>query len=65
VSTSDALAYGIVLQAVELATAFLMGMPALVGEGVSWREVRLRAMHTTPVVLPERGASADRVKISA
>jgi len=65
VSTSDALAYGIVLQAVELATAFLMGMPALVGEGVSWREVRLRAMHTTPVVLPERESSTDRVKISA
>ncbi len=62
VSASDALAYGIVLQAVELATAFVMGMPALVGEGVSWREVRLRAMHTTPVVLPERDRTEPQTK---
>jgi phosphatidylinositol alpha-mannosyltransferase len=26
-------------------------MPALVKEGVSWREVRLRALHTAPVEL--------------
>jgi hypothetical protein len=31
-----------------------MGMPALLKEGMSWREVRLRAMHTTPVKLPAR-----------
>ncbi|MEI7560780.1 MAG: lysylphosphatidylglycerol synthase domain-containing protein, partial [Actinomycetes bacterium] len=57
VSSADALGYGIVLQAVELATAFLMGMPALVGEGITWREVRLRAMHSRPVELPGRAAS--------
>jgi phosphatidylinositol alpha-mannosyltransferase len=28
-----------------------MGTPALVKEGLSWREVRLRAMHTAPVEL--------------
>ena len=28
-----------------------MGAPALVKEGVSWREVRLRALHTAPVSL--------------
>jgi phosphatidyl-myo-inositol alpha-mannosyltransferase len=28
-----------------------MGAPALVKEGVSWREVRLRALHTSPVSL--------------
>jgi phosphatidylinositol alpha-mannosyltransferase len=28
-----------------------MGMPALLKEGMSWREVRLRAMHATPVKL--------------
>lgn len=58
VSIPDAVAYGIVLQAVELATAVLMGMPALVGEGMSWRELRLRTLHATPVrlqPLPERG----------
>ena len=51
VSTADALGYGIVLQAVEIATAVVMGMPALLNEGLSWREVRLRAMHSTPVRL--------------
>jgi phosphatidylinositol alpha-mannosyltransferase len=52
VGHADALAYGIILQAVEMATAVVMGAPALVKEGVSWREVRLRAMHTAPVELP-------------
>jgi phosphatidylinositol alpha-mannosyltransferase len=47
-------AYGVILQAVELATAVLMGMPALLREGTSWREVRLRAMHATPIKLPPR-----------
>jgi phosphatidylinositol alpha-mannosyltransferase len=51
-STPDAIAYGIVLQLVELATAVIMGLPALVNEGLSWREVRLRTMHATPVKLP-------------
>jgi phosphatidylinositol alpha-mannosyltransferase len=52
VSTPDAIAYGIVLQAIEVATALIMGLPALVNEGLSWREVRLRTMHATPVKLP-------------
>ena len=52
VPTADALAYGIVLQAVEVATAVIMGMPALVGEGLSWKDVRLRTMHASPVKLP-------------
>jgi phosphatidylinositol alpha-mannosyltransferase len=51
VGHADALAYGIILQAVEMATAVVMGAPALVKEGVSWREVRLRAMHASPVEL--------------
>lgn len=57
VSAEDALGYGIILQAVEIATAFVMGAPALVKEGVSWRDVRLRAIHAAPVQLsplPER-----------
>jgi phosphatidylinositol alpha-mannosyltransferase len=57
VSAADALGYGIVLQAVEVATAVLMGVPALLGEGLSWRDVRLRALHSTPVRL---GPVADR-----
>jgi phosphatidyl-myo-inositol alpha-mannosyltransferase len=56
VSTPEAIAYGIVLQAVEVAAALIMGLPALVNEGLSWKDVRLRTMHATPVrlsALPE------------
>ena len=48
VDHTDALAYGIILQAVEIATAFALGMPALVGEGMSWKDLRLRALHSAP-----------------
>ncbi|HWI08207.1 MAG TPA: lysylphosphatidylglycerol synthase domain-containing protein [Solirubrobacteraceae bacterium] len=51
VGYADALAFGIILQSVEVATAVVMGAPALVKEGLSWREVRLRAMHSAPVEL--------------
>jgi phosphatidylinositol alpha-mannosyltransferase len=51
IGAADALGYGIILQAVEVATAVILGGPALVKEGLSWREVRLRAMHTAPVEL--------------
>jgi phosphatidyl-myo-inositol alpha-mannosyltransferase len=51
VSTADALAYGIVLQVVEIAAAVLMGMPALVNEGLSWKDVRLRTLSSAPVKL--------------
>lgn len=64
VSTPEAIAYGIVLQVVEVLTALIMGLPALLNEGLSWREVRLRTMHATPVKLPAlqepaRGAVAS------
>ena len=51
IDPAQALGYGIILQAVEIATAVIMGAPALVKEGLSWREVRLRALHTAPVSL--------------
>ncbi len=60
VGLGTGVAYGVILQAVEVATAILMGAPALLKEGMSWREVRLRAMHAAPVKLPEqsrRGSS--------
>ena len=60
VPTADALAYGILLQAVEVATAVIMGMPALVGEGLSWKDVRLRTMHASPVKLPPLPGAARR-----
>jgi phosphatidylinositol alpha-mannosyltransferase len=60
VSATDGVAYGVILQAVEVSTAILMGMPALVKEGMSWREVRLRAMHAAPVKLPARSNASAR-----
>jgi len=69
VSTPDALAYGIVLQFVEIVAALIMGLPALVNEGLSWKEVRLRTMHASQVKLGPlpasavgRGAAASSVK---
>lgn len=58
VSAEAALAYGIILQAVEMATALVMGAPALVREGASWKDVRLRAMHAAPVELPVSQSSS-------
>jgi phosphatidylinositol alpha-mannosyltransferase len=40
VAGDRALAYGIVLQAVEVATALALGLPALAGEGLTWQQVR-------------------------
>ena len=54
VGVPTGVAYGVILQAVEVVTALLMGAPALLKEGMSWREVRLRAMHAAPVKLPAR-----------
>jgi phosphatidylinositol alpha-mannosyltransferase len=64
VSHTDALAYGIVLQAVEIATAVIMGMPALLGEGLSFKDMRLRALHATPVELKAFGRG-DAVEADA
>jgi phosphatidyl-myo-inositol alpha-mannosyltransferase len=63
VSTPDAIAYGIVLQVVEVATALIMGLPALLNEGLSWRDVRLRTLHAAPVrlaPLPQRAGALSR-----
>jgi len=67
VSQADALGYGIILQAVEIATAVVMGMPALVKEGLSWKDVRLRALQTAPVELRTRadGKAAARPAAAA
>jgi phosphatidyl-myo-inositol alpha-mannosyltransferase len=65
VGYADALAYGIILQAVEIATAVVMGAPALVREGLSWRDVRMRAMHAAPVELgplPSGGGRGARAE---
>jgi phosphatidylinositol alpha-mannosyltransferase len=62
ISWGTGVAYGVILQAVEVTTAILLGMPALLREGMSWREIRLRAIHSTPIKLPPRpGAKSERV----
>ena len=60
VSTADALAYGVILQAVEIATAVALGLPALVREGVTWQDMRMRALSAAPVRLrPASGATEN------
>jgi phosphatidyl-myo-inositol alpha-mannosyltransferase len=64
VSTADALAYGVILQAVEIATAVALGLPALVREGLTWSDLRVQALSTAPVHLEpkprSRGTAANR-----
>jgi phosphatidylinositol alpha-mannosyltransferase len=60
IPAADALAYGVILQAVEIATAVALGVPALVREGVTWSDMRLRAMSAAPVELPERPRARER-----
>ena len=59
VSYADALAYGVILQAVEIATAVALGLPALVREGVTWSDMRVRALSAAPVRLSPRKRSSE------
>jgi phosphatidyl-myo-inositol alpha-mannosyltransferase len=65
VSKTNAFAYGIILQAVEIATALAMGMPALVREGMTWKDLRLRALHASPVELRSVGRRNDAAEAEA
>ena len=53
-----------ILQAVEIATAVALGLPALVREGVTWKDMRLRALSAAPARLQphpvQRQREADR-----
>ena len=60
IPAADALAYGVILQAVEIATAVALGVPALVREGVTWSDMRMRALLAAPVRLPAEPRSRDR-----
>jgi phosphatidylinositol alpha-mannosyltransferase len=40
VGAGQAIAYGIILQAIEVTTALVLGVPALLKEGVSWQDIR-------------------------
>ncbi|HLH15175.1 MAG TPA: lysylphosphatidylglycerol synthase transmembrane domain-containing protein [Solirubrobacteraceae bacterium] len=43
VGAGTGVAYGIILQAVEVVTALALGVPALLGEGLNWRDLRATA----------------------
>ncbi|MEX2105441.1 MAG: glycosyltransferase [Solirubrobacterales bacterium] len=66
VGTADALAYGVILQGVEIATAVALGLPALVREGLTWSDLRVQALSTAPVRLdpkPRARAEANRESV--
>jgi phosphatidyl-myo-inositol alpha-mannosyltransferase len=65
VSKTNAFAYGIILQAVEIATALAMGMPALVREGMTWKDLRLRALHASPFELRSVRRRAEAAEADA
>jgi phosphatidylinositol alpha-mannosyltransferase len=65
VGKTNALAYGIILQAVEIATAVTMGMPALVREGMTWRDLRLRTLYAAPVQLRDAARSREAAEAEA
>ena len=54
-----------ILQAVEIATAVALGLPALVREGMSWSDVRLRALSAAPVRLQPQSRSQEGVREGA
>jgi phosphatidylinositol alpha-mannosyltransferase len=64
IGKADALAYGVILQGVEIATAVALGLPALVREGLTWSDLRIQALSASPVRLqpkpPPREAAAAR-----
>jgi phosphatidyl-myo-inositol alpha-mannosyltransferase len=64
VSAADALAYGVILQAVEIATAVALGLPALVREGVTWSDMRMRALSAAPVRLSPRHSDGATETVS-
>jgi phosphatidylinositol alpha-mannosyltransferase len=60
VGTADALAYGVILQAVEIATAVTLGLPSLVREGLTWSDLRVQALSAAPVRLDPKPQARDR-----
>lgn len=62
IGTADALAYGIILQAVEIATAVALGVPALVREGLTWNDLRVQALSASPVRLEPKPPAAEEAR---
>jgi phosphatidylinositol alpha-mannosyltransferase len=66
VGAGPALAYGIILQAVEVLTALGLGIPALLGEGMTWREIRSGALdeQESPTKSPVETRSTDQRSVN-
>jgi phosphatidylinositol alpha-mannosyltransferase len=65
IGTADALAYGVILQAVEIATAVALGLPALVREGLTWSDLRVQALSASPVRLEPTPRAREGVREGA
>jgi phosphatidylinositol alpha-mannosyltransferase len=59
VGAGSALAYGIILQAIEVLTALLLGVPALLGEGLALKDLRSTAERSAEAELAASEASAE------
>jgi phosphatidylinositol alpha-mannosyltransferase len=62
IGSANALAYGVVLQGVEIATAVALGLPALVREGMTWGDMRLRALSAAPVRLKPKPPAREHAR---
>ncbi len=60
VGAGPALAYGIILQAIELLTALALGVPALLREGMTWQDIRRGQIEPESKAKPESKANLDR-----
>lgn len=59
VGAGPGLAYGIILQAVEVTTALVLGIPALLGEGLRWRDIRASATSAGEAIPAAEETAAD------
>jgi phosphatidyl-myo-inositol alpha-mannosyltransferase len=59
VGAGAALAYGIILQAVEVSTALVLGIPALLGEGLRWQDIRASATSAGEAIPAAEEIAAD------
>jgi len=67
VGAGQGLAYGIILQAVEVVTAVALGVPALLREGLTWRDIRRveREVEETEASVMDASPTADTAANSA
>lgn len=59
IGAGQALAYGVLLQAVELLTALALGVPALLREGMTWRDIRRESARVEESAAREESLSAQ------